>query len=723
MNSVAAAPYRRAVRSTARRPEDEPGRIVLRRVIEAAWRRAGLGLVVGLALVVLVLAYAATLPRLYTAYGEVLVDPKQANLTAIQPVEPGRRLEANMLDTQVELLGSRAVADGLVRRYGLDRDPEFNPAIGKPNPNAYERVVRRVRSRIDLWRGDKSHMITVGFTSRSPRKAAMLANGVMQVFLEEQVKEKVARLERADDGLRTGLESMRRQAEAAEQQLAAFKNAHGLYGTDDQVVAEKELSLLDQQVATAQSDAAERRAALAAARQQAGGSLDDVGASTTSPAMRALRKKEAEVSIRLAQLRTDFTPQYPEVKRTQAQLNDVRAAIQQETRRVLSSLQADANAASGRAASLAASRGSIRSALAARDQAGPQLFSLERKVESAKEVYGAYLKRIEEIAAARDITQPEARIAVAAYPPRNPSAPEMLAIYVMAVVLGGLGAAAAIIVAELWNPTVRTATEIERRLGLSLAGLLPELASVAGPRRRAMGPAEYLVRQPLSSFAEAFRNLNAFLSLRGMATESKLVALTSAIPGEGKSLTCFCLGRAMALSGKRVVAIDCDLRRRGLTKQLGDVRRGVAQVVEGSTPRAEALVRDDASGLWVLPAGPGAAAEDLFARPEFDALLQQLREDFDQVLLDTPPLLGVADARIVATKADQVLLALRWDRTPLRTAQAAAHILRESGVAIAGAVLTRVDARRYAGFGGTEANPYHRAYHREFDDAPIAARA
>ena len=720
MNNFTSSAHELRVRPGAQRRAEDPGRIEFRSVVATAWRRAGLGLGVGVALIALVLAYAATRPPLFTAYGQLLVDPRQANLTAIQPSQPDGKVEVNLLDTDVETIGSRAAAEDLVRRYALDRDPEFNPAARasdrKPDALAFERIVQRVRDRITVDRDTKAPLISVGFSSRSPLKAARLANGLLQVFLDQKVKAKVATFEHADEGVRSGLETMRRQVEAAEQNLAEYKNAHGLYGTDDTIAAEQEASLLSQEVAKAQADAAERRASLDAALRQAGpgGSLDNVGASTTSPAMYVLRKKEAEVSIRLAQLEADFKPEYPEVKRAQAQLNDTRAAIQQETRRVLSSLRAEAQAANGRVSSLAASRGAIEGALAARDRAEPDLFSLEQKATSAKELYAAYLKRIGEIAAGRDMPQTDARIVAVADPPHSPSSPNMLDMSLFALVLGALGAAAAMIVAEVWDRTLRSRADVERELAMQVAGVLPELASVrAAARGRSQPPEDYLVREPFSSFAESFRHLHAFVALRpGPSGGGRIIAFTSAIPGEGKSLSCCCLGRAMALSGKRVVVVDCDLRRRGLTRRLGEADRGVVQVADGSVPLAEALRLDAASGLWVLPASPNAVPEDLFAHPETERLFERLREDFDYVLLDTPPVLGVADARVVAGKADQVLLGVRWDRTPLRAAQAAAQILYESGAPIVGAVLTRVDARGYAGFSSAGQTPYGQARRR-----------
>ncbi|HEY3694290.1 GumC family protein [Phenylobacterium sp.] len=698
-----------------------PERPELRTLLGMLLQRAGLGLGVAAAIFAVVVLYTWTREPLYTAYGSVLVDPKQEHLTRAKAPDFNGTPDTSAVDTQVELLRSREVAQALVNRFNLGNDHEFNPAVrpGKrANPKDLPRVIDRVQDRIAIGRNGQTYIITVGFSSAAPEKAATLSNGLMQAFLNKELQDKVARVERAKVELGASLETMRRDAEAAEARVQEYRNNHGLFSAQGSTMAEQEVSTLNQQIAGARAETAEKRARLEAALAQVGrgGGGEDVGAALGSETIRELRKTEADTSVKLAQLQADFQPGYPEVVRTQAQLDNVRAAIQKEIKRILSSLSADSQAAAQREASLLGSRNVAQGGLAANGQAQVGLLALQQRADSARQIYEAYLNRAKEVAAEGSLQEADASITARAFVPTKPSTPNKPLMLLLATLLSLIGGAAAILIAEFWARTMRNGSDIERELGVRFAGLIPDYASVAG-RMRERGPtaaSDYMVTQPLSSFAEALRNLRAFLLYSAGGAPFKLVAVTSAVPREGKSMTSLCLARAMALSGSRVLAMDCDLRQRGLTRLIGDAKLGIVQVVEGSASLEQALLHDSKTGLWILPAAHGAAPYDLFTNPKTDALFEHLGAKFDYIIMDTPPILGIADARILATKADRVLYAVHWNKTPLRTAQSAIEILRECGADIAGALLTRVDVKRQARFGYQDSSDYFHAYRKYY---------
>ena len=246
-----------------------------------------------------------------------------------------------------------------------------------------------------------------------------------------------------------------------------------------------------------------------------------------------------------------------------------------------------------------------------------------------------------------------------------------------------------------------------------LAGVLPDCNSVARlPHRRyPAGPADHLVENPFTAFAESFRNLRAFLMLSGRTPgPSKIVAITSAVPREGKSMTSLCLARTLALTGSKVVLVDCDLRRRGVTKLIGGSDVGIVEVVEDKYPLQQALIRDAKSNAWILPASGRDIPHDLFGKSETDAVMRMLAETFDYVILDTPPLLGVADARILAAKADRVLYVVHWNKTPVSAAQSAVEILQSCGAKLSGAILSKVNIKKQARYGYGDASDYFNYY-------------
>jgi succinoglycan biosynthesis transport protein ExoP len=188
----------------------------------------------------------------------------------------------------------------------------------------------------------------------------------------------------------------------------------------------------------------------------------------------------------------------------------------------------------------------------------------------------------------------------------------------------------------------------------------------------------------------------------------KTIVITSSVPREGKSLTSMCLARTLAMAGSKVVLVDCDMRQRGVTKLIGGAEAGLAEVVEGTTPLSEALLPDTKSNAWILPSTSATSPHhhDLFGRPEVDAVFKELESRFDYIILDTPPVLGVADARMLASRADQVLYVVRWSKTPRRAAQSGLDILNECGAPTIGVLLSQVNVKKQAAYGYGDSSDY-----------------
>ncbi|MGE5502329.1 MAG: GumC family protein, partial [Ignavibacteriales bacterium] len=658
----------------------------------------------------------------YTATGAVLIEPNRVNLAQADASDSDIRHDASAVDTEVEVLKSDAVAEAAVRRLKLYDDPEFShfarrhPAGARPTDRDIASVARRVKAHTEVRRIGLTYMVNVSFTAHSPEKAARIANGVMEAYLQHQVDGKITAVAQANTELATQLDRLRQSAVEAQTQLQEYKNAHNLLSVQGATMAEQEVSSLNQQIAQARADAAEKEARLQTALQQVrnGGGGADVGAALGSPTVAALRQQEAEASTKLAQLKADFQPGYPEVKRTQAQVDDLHRQIQVEIDRIISSLRAEALAAQQREASLLGSRGAAQGGLASNNQAQVGLIALQQRADAAQTIYEGYLKRANEVSVERSLQQPDASISAEASIPTSPSSPNARLALVFSALLAFLAGLVAIVVAEFWQKRLRNGADVERELGVPFAGVLPEFSSAVGRpiRRSPMAPADYVIDHPLSAFAESFRNVRAYLH---STRSGQIVALTSAVPSEGKSMASLCLARSIAHGGGNVVLVDCDLRRCGISRLLDASGAGVIDVASDESPLSQALVKDSKSGAWVLPAvHEGGTSFEMFRRPEMDRLLEQLRERFDFIIMDLPPVLGIAEARIIAAKADAVLYVARWDNTPVRTMQSAIDILVESGANIAGAVLSRVNIKQQSLYGYGDSSDYFHYYEDYF---------
>lgn len=716
---------------TSLRPYEPPPRASLRQLAGVLLGRIGLGLGVAVVIFLLVAGAASRMTPTYYSGASVIIQPQRENLAQADNGDQ-RALppDTEAIDTEVEVLRSPDLARDVVQKLELWKDPEFAPMGGglfdfgkqrDPNAAPSERrlasVTNAVMGRTYVRRVGLTYVVQVGFMSESPQKAQKIADTFVDLYLERQLAQKLEAVEKADKELSSKVESLRQEAQAAEAAVQEYKNAHNLMSSEGATMAEQEVSTLNQQIAIAKAATAERQARLAAAMAQVqrGSGGADVGSALASDTIRELRRQEAEKSVLLAQLEARFKPSYPEVQRARAELNDTRAQIQAELNRIMSSLRAEANAAAAQQSSLLGSRGAAQGGLKANNRAMVGLVALEQRAAAAKSIYEGYLNRAHEIAVEGSLQQADAIVNSRATLPTSPASPNMRLAMIFAAILGIIGGVAAILLAELWDKRLRNRTDVERELGVPFAGVLPDFATIA-PRRslRGANPADHLVSHPFTSFAEAFRNVRAFLMLSGRNGPSKVTAITSAVPREGKSMTSMCLARTLALSGSSVVLVDCDLRQRGVTKMSPGSEVGIIEVVEEGAALDQALVQDEKSGAWILPALERRnLPHDLFSKPAMDELLHTLSERFDYVVLDTPPILGVADARLIAAKADRVLYVAQWNKTPIRAAQSAIDILQECGANVVGALLSKVNVRQQARYGYGDSSDYFH-YYRDY---------
>lgn len=307
------------------------------------------------------------------------------------------------------------------------------------------------------------------------------------------------------------------------------------------------------------------------------------------------------------------------------------------------------------------------------------------------------------------IDRPLARIISRAEPPLSPSAPHpllALGIGSVAGLLLGLGAA---LWAERRYAGLTSGRDIADRLGLSHLGSIPTLKSVLP---NAVSPLEAMVEEQASGFAEAFRG--AMMAIRqagGRGTQA--IAISSALPNEGKTTFAACLARSIALGGESVVLIDCDARRRDTSALFGLSQRrpGLLEVLRYEATLDEALVRDPASGAWILPlTGPQAEVSELLSSQVMMVLLEHCKRRFKRVLLDTAPILAISTTRAIAQMVDVAVLVVRWRATPDHAVQTAIGLLPDEHVRIAGVVLSQVDIRRQTRFGHGDPTFYYEQY-------------
>lgn len=307
------------------------------------------------------------------------------------------------------------------------------------------------------------------------------------------------------------------------------------------------------------------------------------------------------------------------------------------------------------------------------------------------------LKRWTETQTQAATIQADAQISSYSVPPRLPSSPNIPVNLLLGALLAVGSAVGAVIIRDGFESGIGSMEEVEARLGVPFLGGLPTVASSIDGGR-ASKPAGAIEAHPSSSFAEAFNGLGAALLRASSSSTVRTVAITSSLPKEGKTTTAICLAKSLAMEGKRVVLVDCDVRRPAVGATLGLTPEvGLLDVLADEALLEQALIIDEATGLRILPAHRGVASQWPMLRSSvMDRLLERLRGMFDYVVLDLPPVLPCMDARLLARQADAVALMVLWRKTPEQAVRLALQMLRSMGVDVAGASLSKVDLKAQA---------------------------
>jgi exopolysaccharide transport family protein len=723
---------------------DEAPAIDLHRHIALFRRRLRLIAAIALAVFLATIIITFQLTPKYTATAEVMLDPRQEKVSDVQEVLSGVPADSTAVDTEAEVLKSRNLAEKVVKDLNLDKDPEFNPALAPKGilssivPHAphgtsqndlvkqHNMVVDQVMAGLKVARSGLTYIIKVSFTSKNAAKAADIANAFADQYLLEQLDAKFDATRRASDWLNSRLGGLRVQVEQAEAAVAQYKAAHGLMGIaggEGATIAQQEISNINTQLAQAKAQQAEAEATLNTARQQLarGSSGDDLGASLNSPVINELRQQRAQVSGQVADMAGRLGPRHPDMLKAQRQLADIDTQIQAEIRRITSNLEAQAQVARQRTGSIAGSLSTSRGSLAANGTASVQLNDLQRTADSLSTLYQTYLDRFKQTSNQQGMQQSDARVVSRAKVPTSASFPNKPLNVVIGVVLALASALGATFLVEALENGLYTTEDVDKTLGMPHLGSIPLASSTIDRQDKVgskaiMSPIKYVVDNPLSSFAEAFRNFRTSILSSKVGEPVRVIAITSSLPGEGKTTTSICLARVTAMGGIKTVAVDCDLRRMSVNQLFDKVPAvGLLQVLAGSATLDEALKLDQVSGAYFLPlAKDEYTPKDVFASASMDRLIEALKKRFDVIILDTAPVLPVADTRVLSPKADVTVFLAQWRKTPRKAVQSAIQILESVGANVVGVALTQMDMKEQVRSGYGDPGYYYKAYSKYY---------
>ena len=659
---------------------------------------------------ILALLYLLTATPMYSASASLLIEPKAELVQTSGPNERGFIPNTDEIDTQIRLIESPLISAIAAQLY----TERFASPDGDPfQEEEVDDLAKAISRTTTVVRSGNTKVIDITAIGPDPVFAAASANLLAEAYLQSQIRDKSTLSDSTQALLNEQIQELERNAIDTQAAVDNYKAARGLVVANGNSNAEQEVSTLNQQLASARALLAEKQGRLAAARRQLaqGGGGANVSAALGSAVVSSLRQQEANASARLAVLADKYGELHPLRVQAQSELDEIQSRIQQEINRVISNLEAEVTVAQSRVNSLSGSRQQALGTLTANSRAQAGLSELEQKAQAASQIYQSFLERSQENVALRDSATPDAKIASRAEVPSIPVTPNTPLTLVAALFGGLLLGGGGLLTAEYLRRGVQTKRDIEKRLRLRYAGAIPTLKSTIDGHGPLESPADYVVAHPQSLFAESFRSIRTFLTL-SKGKRPRAIAIASALPREGKTTTAVCLSRATAMEGIKTILVDADLRRRGSSDLFEyENEYDIYDYMFGRAPLEDCLYRDEVTGLDVLGSREGTSSpQNPFTEERIERMLTELREDYEVIVLDTAPILGIAEGRVLAAAADRVLLLTHWKKTSVRAVEAVIDMLLEAGAKVTGMALTQVNIKKYASTGDGDVYAYSKKF-------------
>jgi succinoglycan biosynthesis transport protein ExoP len=662
--------------------------------------------------------------RIYEATGSIAINKPDSmflNFKDSQGAGMGYE-DPTDLDTEVHILRSDLLALQVMRELNMDKDQSgASPSTGlqttdalQPDSPKMSGMLAAFKSKLNVSLETGTRIIQIRYLSPSPDRAAQVVNTLMHTYVEQNFKTRFESTMQASDWLSKQLVGMQIKVETSQEKLVKYQKEHDILGIDEkQNIITSKLDELNKGLTEAEADRMEKESVYrlvqnndtdAGSAAAIGNSISQTsGANTTSTLLEKLREQEADIKIQVAQLSTQFGPAYPKVAQLNNQAKEVDAQIQAELRKVSSRLRGDYLASLQREQMLREAMEKQKQEANKLNESAIEYSILKRDLESNRTLYEGLLERLKEAGVTAGLRSNNFRIVDAARKPMIPAEPNIPRNLTFALALGlttGIGLA---FVLEGLDNTVRTPEQAQAISALPSLGMIPLgslIGEVGGPRLAVTTSKETveLVTQarPQSQMAESYRALRTSLLLTSLGAPPKVILITSALPQEGKTTTSLNTAIVLAQKGSRVLLIDADMRRPSVHKALGmGPRTGLSNVLTGNAQLHNAIVRSTLiPTLYILTAGtPPPNPAELLASANMRDVLNELREQYDHIVIDTPPTLSVTDAVIVSTSADSVVLVIRSGQTTRQALRRARDLLVRVNARIAGVLLNAADLK------------------------------
>jgi polysaccharide biosynthesis transport protein len=672
------------------------------------------------------LLYLLTTPAQYTATATLLIDSSTLRVLQNQQQQPQGDipLDTIRVGSQVEILASEQIALAVIKQLKLADDPEF---VGT-TPDASSKANRERRALDEFFghrsitRLERTNALNISYTAHSPLAAAKIANAIADAYISDQLEAKRLTASQASAWLQDRINELKAQVTSADRAVLAFKEKNNIVdfggtngaagaGASSRLIGEQQLFELNSQLSTARAATSEAKARLERIEQVR---KLDVGEAAVADTLRSevitrLRNQFLDLSAREAILATKYGADHLSAISLRDQMEEIRRNIGAELGRMAASYQSDFEIAKAREENVERALANLVSEgqVTNRDRLG--LAELESSAKIYHAIYDNFFQRYMEAIQQQSFPISDARVISSAIPPSRKSKPVGSLILTIAATMGIIMSLGIATLREAIDGVFRTGRQAEEALRVKCLSVIPLLAKQAVPAnapeypvvrrthpyaaawRRPKQQAEegatpeatrFAFADPLmrrvvddhsSVFTEAFRAIKVTAELQSAMRDNKVIGITSTLPSEGKSTIACNLAMLMADAGKRVILMDADLRNPTLARSLTPTPTvGLMELLIGKIDLQQALGQESATGLTLLPLvlhEQLVHSDEILSSQAFRNLIDQLRQRYEYIIMDLPPIAPVVDVRATIPVIDSLVFVVEWGNTRIKTVQ------------------------------------------------------
>ena len=669
--------------------------------------------------VVIATIVSLRLTPVYQATAYVEVESETPQIAGLNDIYQSLPSGEEYLRTQAKILQTDSLAWRTIEQLQLSRTPEYTRIIekerGRPGPDRTKMaMVRRFQQPLTVSVVPISRMLQVSYDSPDPTQAADIVNALVHNYVEYNFQQQYDATRQASGRMEQQLDELKARVEASQRALVDYQRQHSIVDVNDkQSVVEQRLGELSSQLTAAQSDRIQKESLYNQVRTNP----EKVASLAQNELLGKLEERLAELKRQYTEAVTQYGPAFPKVLVINKQVQDYQSQITAERNRAVERVRADYGAAASRERLLAAAVESQKRDLGEFNRLLVEQNLLKGEFESNQQLYQRLLQHLKDATVSAGLKSSGIRIVDTALVPADPIRPNKKLNISVAALLGLILGVVVAWIQESVDHSVKTLDEIENLVGLPGLGVIPRKTRLSRPTLLRSAPASgvaiTVLSDPRSVVAESFRSLRTSMLL-SITPSPQVILVTSARASEGKTTTAVNLAISLAQQQQqgRVALIDCDLRRPSVVRSLNIKEKiGISSVLAGEVTLEECFrTVEGISNLTVIGSGPiPPNPAELLASSAVPQVLTLLRQSFDYIIIDSPPVLAVTDGTILSTMVDGVVIVVESGVTPQKAVARSVSVLQGAGARVLGFVLNKLDLHsgNYYGYGYGNGSYYY----------------